>query len=141
MSLRLSPPPESEGGAVSHPQLHIHKRSRTLHIPAVLKIAPSPMVANSLPPEFVPDLSSHSQLPEEEAEAIGLVLDLLADRRAARVARFRVVLQQHWPIGTCSRLDECRHLACVQRRDPRVAVTGDEEDRRKVGPRHHVVIR
>src|SRR5438132_11066701 len=69
------------------------------------------------------------QLPHQKSEDLGLVVDLLFQRLAARVAAGDVVAEKHWIARAGVRLHHRGHLARMQRRDAGIGVAADEQHR------------
>ncbi len=64
----------------------------------------------------------------EEAELVGIVLDLLVDADAGRVSAGEAVVEQNGTAAGRSGLEKCGHFAGVKRVDAGVAVAGEEHD-------------
>src|SRR5579863_5480542 len=81
------------------------------------------------------------ELPEQECQLVGGLIDLLAERTAARVARLGIVIEQDRAIGTVGPLQQSRHLARVQWVDAGVAVAANQKHRWIPGAFLHMLIR
>jgi hypothetical protein len=77
----------------------------------------------------------------EEGELIGIVLNLLLDADPGRVASAGAVVQKHGPPALRFELQQRRHLPCVKRVDPRVAVASEKHHGRIIRTLLHVLIR
>ncbi len=76
----------------------------------------------------------------QEGQFVGVVLNLLLDADASRVAAREAVVKQYGPTAGGCRLQQCRHLARMQGIDARIAVAREKHDGRIIGARLHVLI-